>query len=200
MSSHIHFSHLESYSLLAWPWLILFMQGCVLVPVDMCVHEEARGQRGASSLATLLIPSLHWLLFLCFLIHQNVLIFKEILYSLISMHLDPLATPYLPLLTCERLRWIWPTLPVSFSNHSPSIGSCSLYFVVTTFLRAISDLWYQSLQEFSQVQFPSTLFYHLILLASLSSIKPLWLIVSIATYTILSLFLFPLGFIFSSFT
>lgn len=91
-----------------------------------------------------------------------------ILYSLIRKHLDPLVTPHPPLLTCELLQWIWPTLPVSCPSHSPSIGSCSLYFVVTTFLRAISDLWYQSLQVFSQVQFPLTLFYHLILLASLS--------------------------------
>lgn len=98
------------------------MQGCVLVPVGMHVHEEARDQRGASSLATLLIPSLHWLLFLCFLIHQSVLIFKEVLYSLISMHLDPLATPHLPLLTCELLQWIWPTLPVSCPNHSQALA------------------------------------------------------------------------------
>lgn len=140
MSFQTHFSHLESYSLLAWPCVILLMQVCALVPGGMCVHEEARGQRGASSLVTLLIPSLHWLLFLCFLIHQSVLIFKEILYSLIRKHLDPLVTPHPPLLTCELLQWIWPTLPVSCPSHSPSIGSCSLYFVVTTFLRAISDL------------------------------------------------------------
>lgn len=79
-----------------------------------------------------------------------------------------ISNPSSPLLTCELLQWIWPTLPVSCPSHPPSIGSCFLYFVVTTFLRAISDLWYQSLQVFSQVQFPLTLFYHLILLASLS--------------------------------
>lgn len=61
--------------------------------ICMCIHEEARGQCWASSLAILHIHSLYWLLFLCVLIHQNVLILKEILYSSISMHLDPLVTP-----------------------------------------------------------------------------------------------------------